>query len=77
MDIETTKATANETTKEAIGAIEDHLLPQSTVSKIIKKSLPQGSQTQKDARAALSRSCIVFVNYLTSAALDVLKKTGR
>ncbi|KAJ3007174.1 hypothetical protein HKX48_009277 [Thoreauomyces humboldtii] len=52
-------------------------LPRSIIGRVIKGALPEGAQVQKDAKAAMTKACTVFINYLTATALDVTKHSDR
>ncbi|KAI8817040.1 histone-fold-containing protein [Fimicolochytrium jonesii] len=58
-------------------SIEDIDLPRSIISRVIKGALPDGAQVQKDAKAAMTKACTVFISYLTATALDVTKSNDR
>ncbi|KAI9106216.1 histone-fold-containing protein [Phlyctochytrium arcticum] len=58
-------------------SIDDLDLPRSILNRVIKNSLPEGAQVQKEAKAAMTKACTVFINYLTAAALDVTKQNDR
>lgn len=53
--------------------VEELLLPNAVVQRIIKEALPDGINVAKDARAAISRAASIFVLYLSSTARDQLK----
>jgi DNA polymerase epsilon subunit 3 len=58
--------------------LEDLLLPRSTVIRLAKEVLPEGSQQlPKEAVLALLRSSTVFINYLGSEANTVAHDTFR
>ncbi|TPX62458.1 hypothetical protein SpCBS45565_g07023 [Spizellomyces sp. 'palustris'] len=58
-------------------SIDDLDLPRSIIGRVIKNALPEGAQVQKDAKAAMTKACTVFINYLTATALDVTKHSDR
>ncbi|KAI8921374.1 histone-fold-containing protein [Powellomyces hirtus] len=58
-------------------SIENLDLPRSIIGRVIKGALPEGAQVQKDAKAAITKACTVFINYLTATALDVTKHGDR
>jgi histone H3/H4 len=43
-------------------------LPRSTISRLAKEALPEGSQIPKDGLLALLRSSTVFISYLSAEA---------
>uniref|UniRef100_A0A0K8TB22 DNA polymerase epsilon subunit 3 n=1 Tax=Lygus hesperus TaxID=30085 RepID=A0A0K8TB22_LYGHE len=57
--------------------VEDLNLPLSVVSRIVKDSLPDGTNVAKEARTALARAASVFVLYLTSTANNIATKSNR
>ncbi|XP_060519516.1 DNA polymerase epsilon subunit 3 [Cylas formicarius] len=57
--------------------LEDLNLPNATVAKIIKETLPEAINVGKDARAAISRAASVFVLYLTSQASNEAQRAKR
>lgn len=48
--------------------VEDMLLPNAVVQRIIKEALPTGINVGKEARETISRAATIFVLYLTSTA---------
>ena len=44
-------------------------MPKSMVQRISKSALPQGTQVQKDAITAMSKSSTVFINQLAAACV--------
>lgn len=57
--------------------LEDLNLPNASVAKIIKETLPTSVNVGKDARSALSRAASVFVLYVTSQASSEAQKVNR
>jgi DNA polymerase epsilon subunit 3 len=53
-----------------VDPIETYELPQSVLLRVSKSVIPQGTQINGEAKTALSRSTLVFVNYLTTAYRD-------
>jgi len=49
------------------GALQDHTLPKSIVTRLAKGVLPQNTNVQKDAILALSKGGTVFINYICAA----------
>ncbi|KAK6335617.1 hypothetical protein TWF696_002384 [Orbilia brochopaga] len=58
-------------------SVDDNTLPKTIITRLAKGVLPQGTQIQKDAVTAFTRSTTVFVNYLASAANDITKGHGK
>src|SRR6476661_3202343 len=56
--------------------IEDHELPKTILTRLLKQSLPEGTLIQKDAKIAISKSTLVFVNYVTFLANEIAKQAG-
>lgn len=47
-------------------SLEDLLLPRTSISRLAKDSLPEGTQLPKDGLTALVRSSTVFINYVSA-----------
>lgn len=58
---------------EMVERVEDMLLPNAVVQRIIKEALPAGINVGKEARETISRAASIFVLYLTSTARDQLQ----
>ncbi|CAB0020153.1 unnamed protein product [Nesidiocoris tenuis] len=57
--------------------VEDLNLPLSVITRIVKDSLPNGTNVSKEARTALARAASVFILYITSTANDIATKSSR
>ncbi|KAJ3322122.1 hypothetical protein HDV06_003573 [Boothiomyces sp. JEL0866] len=57
--------------------IENYELPKSTIQKICKGVLPEGTNLQKEAREAITKASTVFINYLTAVANEQAIKQDR
>ncbi|KAJ3311311.1 hypothetical protein HDV04_004119 [Boothiomyces sp. JEL0838] len=57
--------------------IENYELPKSTIQKICKGVLPEGTNLQKEAREAITKASTVFINYLTAVANEQATKQDR
>ncbi|KAJ3275745.1 hypothetical protein HDV01_007212 [Terramyces sp. JEL0728] len=57
--------------------IENYELPKSTIQKICKGVLPEGTNVQKEAREAITKASTVFINYLTAVANEQAVKQDR
>ncbi|KAJ3297924.1 hypothetical protein HK104_011384 [Borealophlyctis nickersoniae] len=57
-------------------SIEDCDLPKTIIARVLKAGLPDNAIVAKDAKAALTKSCTVFINYLTATACDINKSSG-
>ncbi|KAF1357026.1 histone-fold-containing protein [Delphinella strobiligena] len=64
--------------RESTGmSVEDLSLPRTMISRLSKGVLPPNTQIQKDALSALSKSATVFVNYISSNAMDNASGAGK
>lgn len=54
--------------------VEDMMLPNAVVQRIIKDALPDGINVAKEARAEISRAASIFVLYLTATARQKTQK---
>ena len=62
--------------KDAGVSIEDFDVPKSHIGKALKAALPEGTSIQKDARLAFMKATTVFINYITSAANDLVRQSN-
>ncbi|GJJ70804.1 DNA polymerase epsilon subunit 3 [Entomortierella parvispora] len=58
-------------------SIEDNELPKSVLTRIMKRVLPENTNVQANAKLALSKSTILFINYLASAAMEEAASAGQ
>jgi histone H3/H4 len=61
-----------ETDEASIG---DKLLPMSSVNKIVKSAVPEGTSISKDAKKAMQMASTVFVMYISTIAGEVSRET--
>ncbi|KAI8068275.1 histone-fold-containing protein, partial [Gongronella butleri] len=54
-------------------SIEDYELPKANVTRILKQSLPAGTNLQRNAKLAVSKAGTVFISYISALANDVAK----
>ncbi|OMJ87255.1 hypothetical protein SteCoe_11021 [Stentor coeruleus] len=55
--------------------IADKLLPMSSVNKIIKSAVPEGTSISKDAKKAMQNASTVFVMYISTIAGEISRET--
>jgi DNA polymerase epsilon subunit 3 len=55
----------------------DSILPQSSVLRVIKGELPEGSHISGEAKGSLSRAAAIFALNVASTASDLSKEAGR
>lgn len=56
-----------------MSSIEDYFVPNASIKRIFKESVPEGYKLQKEAQQKLNEICVVFVNYLVSTYLKANK----
>ncbi|KAG8902019.1 hypothetical protein FRB99_004868 [Tulasnella sp. 403] len=59
-----------------LAGIENYELPASTITRIAKTAMPEGSKMSKDTVTALTKASTVFINYLSATAHDIAKSNG-
>jgi DNA polymerase epsilon subunit 3 len=57
-------------------SIEEFDLPKTIINRVLKTKLPEGALFQKDAKIAFSKSGTVFINFITTLALDLAKQSN-
>ena len=57
-------------------SIEEFDLPKTIINRVLKSGLPEGALFQKEAKTAFSKSGTVFVNFITTLALDLAKQSN-
>lgn len=57
--------------------IQDLVLPNTVVTRLIKEALPDGINIGKEARAAISRAAAIFSEYLYRIIITYLEEQRR
>lgn len=57
-------------------SIEEYDLPKTIINRVLKSKLPEGALFQKEAKVAFSKSGTVFINFITTLALDLAKSSN-
>ena len=64
--------------EEAMAPVpEEMALPGAAITRIVKSKLPDGVMVGKDTRAALGKSCSIFILYITTMCAPPLWQLAR